>query len=221
MKKKASLSYLAAPYRHDDPRILRFRLAAVTYTAYEMINQGRMVFSPLTHNLPIDRIGFHGDWSKWGPYDKLLLSRCDKLLVLTLPGWEESSGVTSEIRWAEELGIPMEKIEASPEALKVANEESLKSCDNLRDALLRNVREHPDRYPTTQGEAKVALKKTLRNLENLLELSNEGSSPELRMMSGEALLRLYHLADEPKFDLLNEGANFLISAEKDASTVSR
>lgn len=212
--KTPSLSYLAAPYRHDDPNILRFRLLAVTYTAYEMINRGSMVFSPLTHNLPIDRVGFHGDWTKWGPFDRLLLSRCDRLLVLTLPGWEESAGVACEIRWAEELGIPMEKIKPTPEAMKLAHEESLKASSDLREALLRNIRKHPSRYPETLIESFQAFKHTSRSLDDILDPLSNDSVDELKRKTGELMLKLFHLAEQLKFDPMEEGRRCLIRPDK-------
>ena len=36
-----------------------------------------------------------------------MLSKSDALVVLTLPGWAESSGVQSEIFFAEERDIPI------------------------------------------------------------------------------------------------------------------
>jgi dCTP diphosphatase len=40
-----------------------------------------------------------------------MLSKCDRVIVLKLPGWENSKGVAAEIARAEELGLPIEWME--------------------------------------------------------------------------------------------------------------
>jgi hypothetical protein len=42
-----------------------------------------------------------------------MLKECAKLMVLTMPGWEDSKGVSGEIAIAKELGIAIEYIEWS------------------------------------------------------------------------------------------------------------
>jgi hypothetical protein len=41
-----------------------------------------------------------------------VLRRCDRLVVLRIPGWRESRGVTLEIEFAQTAGIPIEFVEA-------------------------------------------------------------------------------------------------------------
>jgi hypothetical protein len=45
-----------------------------------------------------------------------MLSRCDDLAVLCLPGWRESVGVRAGIVFAQEIGIPVRFIECRKHA---------------------------------------------------------------------------------------------------------
>lgn len=111
-----SIAYLACPYSHSDPKIRELRLALVTQTAYELMRQGIHVYSPLTHNIPIGRFGIQADWMTWREFDHGMLLRCDRLIVLMLPGWEDSKGVSAEIACAKENGLPIEMMEYSKES---------------------------------------------------------------------------------------------------------
>lgn len=105
------IAYLACPYSHPNPQVEKERLETVTRAAYLLMQKEIYVFSPLTHNLPIDRLGRRGNWQTWSTFDHEMLSRCDRLLVLKLPGWEESLGVAAEIAHAQSLGLPIEWLE--------------------------------------------------------------------------------------------------------------
>lgn len=105
------LEYLAVPYTHDDADIMLYRFNAVNKVAAQLIREGRFIFSPISHTHPIAE---HGDiprsWDYWNTYDRVILSFCKKLVVLCLPGWEQSIGVQAEIKIAEELGLEIEYI---------------------------------------------------------------------------------------------------------------
>lgn len=109
---KMNIAYLACPYSHPDPKIKQLRHAAVTRVAYNLMSKGILVYSPLTHNIPIDQLGIHGNWLTWKDFDHEMLSRCNRLIVLKLPGWEESKGLAAEIAHANKIGIPVEWMEA-------------------------------------------------------------------------------------------------------------
>jgi|GEM_PF-430587 len=102
-----SLAYLAAPYSHPNPQIKDWRYKAVTKVAAELLKEKQMVYSPLTHNVPLSRLGVVGSWETWRELDHHMLSKCDLLIVLTLEGWETSTGVLSEIEFAKEKNIPI------------------------------------------------------------------------------------------------------------------
>ena len=112
-KNDAPLVYLASPYSHSNPEVQEERFQAVCAQAAEMMRNGIFVFSPVSHSHPIAAYGLPGDWAYWQTYDSLMLSRCDKLVVLCLPGWKESVGVQAEIRIAQELGLPVSYISST------------------------------------------------------------------------------------------------------------
>lgn len=123
----SEVAYLATPFSHPDGEVERLRWRAVTWTAHWLFQQGQFVYSPITHNIPFSEWGMRGSFDHWCTFDLSMLSRCDKVLVLTLPGWKESIGVTTEIAHAQEKGIPVEHLEPPYEKL----EEALGSVEAL------------------------------------------------------------------------------------------
>jgi hypothetical protein len=108
--------YLACPYSDPDPNIKQQRHQVANQVAAELLSQGIFVFSPLTYSVPLSQAGCHKGWVNWKDFDFEMISRCDRLLVLKLPGWELSRGVAEEIAHAKELGIPIEWMEAPENA---------------------------------------------------------------------------------------------------------
>lgn len=101
--------YLASPYSSPNPETMIQRYhATAAFTARAMHN-GITIFSPivyghniaLSHSLPTDAIF-------WKNFNESLIRHCSAMWVLTLDGWIESKGVTMEIAYAEERGIPVE-----------------------------------------------------------------------------------------------------------------
>ena len=106
-----SIVYLATPYSHPNPIVRNERFLAANKTAAELLQHGIHVFSPISHTHPIALAGnLPTHWEFWEAYDRAFLSHCKALLVLTLPGWKESKGVSSEIAIAKSLGIPINYI---------------------------------------------------------------------------------------------------------------
>jgi hypothetical protein len=105
------LLYLASPYSHVNPIVRQQRFEAVCRVAGRLMHEGKCVFSPIAHSHPIEQhfedgsIEGHDFWLK---QDFAVLSRCSRLVVVTLDGWEASRGVAAEIQYAHERGIPLE-----------------------------------------------------------------------------------------------------------------
>lgn len=132
-----NLVYLATPYSHKDPEVRRQRVQLVTKVAAELTAQGICVFSPITHNDPLVATAkLPTGWDFWREHDSAFLRRCARLIVLQLPGWETSQGVTAEIELAKELGIPIDYIPASAAG---------KSYYDGKIRLLKTCRLKPDR----------------------------------------------------------------------------
>lgn len=106
------LIYLASPYSHKDASVRQHRFEAVCLATGKLMCAGNHVFSPIAHSHPIAlATDLPTDFSFWDAYCRVMLSRCTKLVVIKLPGWQESVGVQAEIRMAREMGIPAEELE--------------------------------------------------------------------------------------------------------------
>lgn len=112
------LIYLACPFRHADPAVQRKRCKAAHYVAAKLFLEGKMVFSPLTHNETlIDLIEDRVPGEHWMQFDLTILAICKKLYVLKMEGWELSKGVAREIAFAKANGIEVLEIDPPDEAL--------------------------------------------------------------------------------------------------------
>ena len=105
-KADPTLIYLASPYAHPSAEVREARLEAARYVCGRMVDQGRIVMSPLVYLGEIASTGVHPPQG-WYAFDLQLLARCDELVVLQLPGWEDSKGVLVEIAGAQTKGMPV------------------------------------------------------------------------------------------------------------------
>jgi hypothetical protein len=106
MKKLSGLCYLAAPYSSSDPALVERRMEQVGRAQAALINQGMLVVTPLSAHYIIQYEDLPGDWKFWREYGETLLSACQNLILLPLPGWEQSQGVSAELALARRLSIP-------------------------------------------------------------------------------------------------------------------
>lgn len=114
------LAYLAVPYSDPNPAVREERFQAANSAAARLFQQGRQVYSPISHSHPITLAGkLPEQFSFWAKFDLDMLARCEELLVLRLPGWRDSVGVTAEIAAAREYGIPVKFLDPVQEAAHV------------------------------------------------------------------------------------------------------
>lgn len=119
MNKNESI-YIASPYSHADKDIEKNRYETAVQFVAEMMNRGYVVYSPIvfghpvaiTHKLPTT-------WDYWKKFLTVQLKCHNRLLVLTLPGWDLSSGVKEEIRLATEWGIPITYASFDPTSTQI------------------------------------------------------------------------------------------------------
>ncbi len=107
----STLTYLAGPYSHSDQKIMDYRYSAITFIACQLLKKGHYVYSPLTHNIPFTKLGIEQNWESWKHFDCFMLSKSDKLLIVMLPGWETSTGVSDEIQYAISKDIVVEYLQ--------------------------------------------------------------------------------------------------------------
>jgi len=58
-----------------------------------------------------------GKWSDWRDYDLTMIDGCDEMWVVMMPGWDKSTGVTSEIRHCKDTGKPVRYLD--PDTLEM------------------------------------------------------------------------------------------------------
>ena len=108
---RSELIYLAVPYSHADRYVRCARWIAANKAAAKLMTAGQYVFSPISHTHPIAEASdgtLPPGWDFWEGFDRQYLNVCKKIVVLRIPGWDTSTGVTAEIKIGNEMGIPVE-----------------------------------------------------------------------------------------------------------------
>ena len=106
--------YLATAYSHSDPAVMEQRFDLACRIAGRLMARGEIVFSPIAHTHPIAvRCELPRGWQFWHQYDREMISRASRVLVVKNDGWQTSIGVAEEIKIAKSLGIPVEYMEVS------------------------------------------------------------------------------------------------------------
>ena len=88
--------YLAAPYSHVDEDTRRWRVVMASAVAARLMEAGHVVFSPITHGHLISRYMPPKDHAFWMAQCKLFLAHASAMYILTIPGWDQSTGVAVE-----------------------------------------------------------------------------------------------------------------------------
>jgi len=110
--KNKDLIYLASPYTHASKKIMYERFEKVLRLAAYLIRKGHFVFSPIAYgHVMAGRYKLPTDWKYWLSFDEKLISKCDKLMVFKLKGWQKSKGVQAEMKIARKYKIPVGYIE--------------------------------------------------------------------------------------------------------------
>lgn len=113
-----TLVYLASPLTHPDAAVRHERTEAVARACGWLMNNRRdlFFFSPVCFGTPIAAVcALPYEWHFWAEIDECMLSRCDEIWILTIPGFRESTGVNAERKIAERLGLPCRFIVPQPD----------------------------------------------------------------------------------------------------------
>lgn len=100
--------YLASPYSHPDPEIREARYLKTVAETARLASLRHVVYSPIVHWHVVAK--YHTlpyEASFWEHQNRSMLKLATTLYILTLDGWEESTGVTQELIWAKQLSIPV------------------------------------------------------------------------------------------------------------------
>lgn len=100
--------YVATPYSKYPCGIVAAFEEACRATAW-LVQQGCKVFCPIAHTHPV---AMHGgidplDHAIWIPADKPLMDGASALVVVQMPGWETSYGITIEVEEFTKRGKPI------------------------------------------------------------------------------------------------------------------
>jgi len=100
--------YLAIPYTGIEEESFK----TANLVAGRLMQQGHIVFSPISHTHPIAmECDMPKGWEFWKEFDEQFISFCDEIHVVKLNGHEKSKGVNAEIKMAKELGKLIKYIE--------------------------------------------------------------------------------------------------------------
>lgn len=100
--------YLASPYSHPDPLIMKTRFLLAEQATAELLMSGEIVFSPIVHCHEMAmRYNMPTDFNFWSKYCCSMLRKADILYILAIPGWDTSIGVSAEHRLAKEMFMPV------------------------------------------------------------------------------------------------------------------
>lgn len=106
------MTYLATPYSHSDPTVMQWRFVRACEIAGKLMAAGEVVFSPIAHTHPIAvRCELPRGWDYWQKYDREMIQRASKVLVVKMDGWDTSKGIAGEIEIAREFGVLVEYME--------------------------------------------------------------------------------------------------------------
>ena len=101
--------YLAGPYSDPNPTIRHKRFEALNAIAANIMEDGHIVFSPISHSHPIAvQCGLPKGFEFWFEWNKNFIDWCDEVWVADLPGRDESAGLLAEIEYAGSIGKPVE-----------------------------------------------------------------------------------------------------------------
>lgn len=109
---KSEIEYLGLPYSDKNPLVEDWRAEVSNVIAVDLTKQGRIIFAPISawHHIA-KKYELPGTFEYWLKLDEEFIKISKKLLIITLPGWKESKGVTEEIKLAKKYNIPVERID--------------------------------------------------------------------------------------------------------------
>ncbi len=104
--KKHKLIYLASPYTAKSKKLMHERFKEISKVGAKLVMKGHILFCPISQSVALAKYGnLKTNWAFWKTFDLTVLSKCDELWVVKMPGWKESVGVQAEIQYAEDNGI--------------------------------------------------------------------------------------------------------------------
>jgi len=124
----SNIEYLAIPYTDKSEKVKEFRANVADYIWYTLMKQNRIIYSPISVGHYIaSKYDIPTSWKFWSAMDREFIKHCKKIIVVTLPGWKESIGVTAEIQFATDNSISIEYYDPTEDIEKMIKDRK----DNL------------------------------------------------------------------------------------------
>lgn len=120
---KSAMVYVAAPYTHESRTVMNRRANQVARACPDLIELYDVyTFSPITYSrgVEVTNPDVPTDFEYWEGFDLFMISLCAELWVYRMDGWAHSKGVSHEVRWALDNGIPVRYID--PETLEITDD---------------------------------------------------------------------------------------------------
>jgi hypothetical protein len=103
-----SYLYLASPYTHPDASVREMRYLDALDALNWLVGNRIWTYSPIVHCHHLSaKYTLPGNHEFWQDYNHLMILNSRGMMLLQLPGWKESNGVTDELDYADHLGIPV------------------------------------------------------------------------------------------------------------------
>lgn len=109
------MEYLAIPYSHEDEEVMEYRAEVSDFIFSELAKEGRIIYAPISscHHIAA-KYGLPRNWEFWKTMDEVFIQKCDKIIFITLDGWEESTGLNEELQLAKKYGLEIEYLNPEP-----------------------------------------------------------------------------------------------------------
>jgi hypothetical protein len=109
------MEYLAIPYSDGSEEVMAFRAEVSDFIFSELSKGGRIIYAPISscHHIAI-RHGLPRDYKFWEKMCEAFVGASKRLVLICLPGWKDSVGVTAELKLAKDLGLEIEYLDPQP-----------------------------------------------------------------------------------------------------------
>lgn len=107
------LVYVASPYSNPDFNIRRNRYVIVSNWVKETTGKymDNVYYSPIYYYYRIAHsLRLADDAAFWQKHDILMMQKAERMIVLTMPGWDKSVGVKFEIDFMKKAKKPIKYI---------------------------------------------------------------------------------------------------------------
>ena len=124
--------YLASPYTSPDPIVRNSRVELASIIAARLMEQGYVVFSPITHSHRVaDHLHHRNARSHefWMAQCLPMLEALDCMMILPMEGWRESRGIAEELAFARSNDIPIFFWQSADPVFEILDDEELSICN--------------------------------------------------------------------------------------------